>query len=364
MPEERSAIQKFACPSCGADARWTPAKQALICPYCGTESPAELADDGQSVKENDLATALRGLSPDERGWQADRKSVRCQSCNAISVFAPDRVAQNCDFCGSAAILPVTETAAPIKPQSQLPFTVSEVEVRELARKWYRTRWFAPNKLKNKALTDTVHGLYLPYWTFDANASADWTAQAGYHYWDTEHYTDSQGKRQTRRVRKTRWVPASGHLDHFFDDALVSGSRGVDPALLRQLEPWATKDLLPYDPGYLSGWVVEQYQIDLIAAAQRSREKMDAELRTLCARQVPGDTHRGLSVNARYSNQTFKHILLPVWLLTFNFGRKSYPLVANGTTGKLAGRYPKSWIKITLLVITIAAIAGTIVAFTR
>lgn len=364
MPEEQSALKKFACPACGAEARWTPAKQALICPYCGTESPAELADDGQSVKENDLARALRNLPADQRDWQAERKTVRCQSCNAISLFAPDRVGQHCDFCGSSALLPVQETTAPIKPESQLPFKISESQVRDLARQWYRSRWFAPNKLKRRALTDTVHGLYLPYWTFDAQVAADWTADAGYYYWDTEHYTDSQGKRRTRQVRKVRWVPASGHLDHFFDDELVTGSKGVDAPLLRQIEPWPTQELLPYDPGYLSGWVVEQYQIDLIAAAQRSRQTMDQKLRSLCAQKVPGDTHRHLRVHAHYSGQTFKHVLLPVWLLTFTYGRKNYPLIANGITGKLAGRYPKSWVKILLLVLALAALAGTIALFAR
>jgi len=364
MPEERPALQKFACPACGAEARWTPAKQALICPFCGTESPAELAEDGQSVKENDLATALRSLSPNQRGWHAERKSVRCQSCNAISVFAPDRVGQQCEFCGSPALLPITETTAPIKPESQLPFEIPETQVRELARQWYRSRWFAPNKLKNNALTDTVRGLYLPYWTFDAQVAADWTADAGYYYWDTQRYTDSRGKRRTRRVRKVRWVPASGHLDHFFDDELVTGSKGVDGRLLGQIAPWPTKELLPYDPGYLSGWVVEQYQINLIAAAKHSREAMDQKLRTLCAQRIPGDTHRSLRVHANYAGQTFKHVLFPVWLLSFTFGRRNYPLIANGTNGKLAGRYPKSWVKILLLVLVIAAAATTIALLVR
>jgi hypothetical protein len=352
---ELSALKKFACPACGAEAHWNASKQALICPFCGTESPAELAADGQTVRESDLVVALRQVSSDGRGWKADRKSVRCKSCNAISVFAPDRVGQRCDFCGSPALLPVTETAAPIKPESQLPFKIGEARVRESVRQWYRTRWFAPNRLKTRAMTDTVHGVYLPYWTFDAQVSANWTADAGYYYWETETYRDAQGKSQTRRVRKVRWVPAAGHLDHFFDDELVPGSKGVDPGLLRKIEPFPTQELVPYDPGYLSGWVVEQYQIDLVAAAKHSRDIMDQKLRTLCAGQVPGDTHRNLQVHADYSAQTFKHILVPVWLLTFNYGRKVYQVLTNGYTGEIAGRYPLSWVKILLLVLTLALI---------
>ena len=49
-------------------------------------------------------------------------------------------------------------------------------------------------------------------------------------------------------------------------------------------------------------------------------------------------------------QTFKHILVPVWLLTYNFGREAYQVVVNGYTGRMAGEYPKSVWKIALLVL--------------
>ncbi len=230
------------------------------------------------------------------------------------------------------------------------FKLSQGDVREKVHAWYRSRWFAPNRFKSRAFTDTIHGLYLPYWTFDAQVAAQWTAEAGFHYYTTENYTDSKGNSQTRQVQHTRWEYASGALEHFFDDELVPASRGVPPELLRRIEPFPTKQLAPYDAGYVSGWVVEQYQIDLVAAAKHSREAMDAKLRQLCAQQVPGDTQRGLAVQADYSAQTFKHILLPVWLLTYQYGAKTFRIAANGFTGTIAGKYPKSWIKIGLLVL--------------
>ena len=78
--------------------------------------------------------------------------------------------------------------------------------------------------------------------------------------------------------------------------------------------------------------------------------MQSELEKLCGRQVPGDTYRNLVVQATFSDQRFKHILVPVWLLTYSFGSKTYQVVVNGVTGSIAGGRPWSWIKITLLVI--------------
>jgi hypothetical protein len=86
-------------------------------------------------------------------------------CNPISVFDPERVGQRCDFCGSSALVPYDEIKEAFRPESLLPMKLSDSQVRDSIRQCYRTRWFAPNRLKTRALTDTVHGVYVPYWTF-------------------------------------------------------------------------------------------------------------------------------------------------------------------------------------------------------
>ena len=171
--------------------------------------------------------------------------------------------------------------------------------------------------------------------------ATWTAESGRYY-----YENVNGK----RVQKVQWSPAAGELDHVFDDELVAASTGVSAGLLRKIEPFPTQTLVPYDPGYLAGWTVERYQIDLVNAASLSRAAMDVKLRQLCSSQVPGDTQRNLHVDASYSDQRFKHILAPVWLLTYTYGHKVYQVAANGVTGTMAGDRPWSWIKILLLII--------------
>ena len=341
--EVATAREKYHCPACGAEAHWNPTRQALVCPFCGTESPArlEVRGDHTEVIEHDLVAALRSIPDNARGWQAQKTSVRCQSCQAISVLDPEKIGQRCEFCGSSQLVPYSEVKEAFRPESLLPLKISEPRARELIRAWYGHLWFAPNKLRTKALTDTAKGIYLPYWAFDANVHAVWTAESGRYY-----YTQVRGK----RVRHVRWSPASGDLSHFFDDHLVPASQGVSSPWLRAVEPFPTNELIPYDAGYLAGWVVERYQIDLVQAASRSRQQMEAAIRDMCSRQVPGDTHRNLQVQSTFSNQRFKHILVPVWLLTYNYGTRSYQVVVNGVTGTIAGGRPWSWIKITLLIL--------------
>ena len=196
--QQATAQKKFSCPSCGGEAQWNPAKKLLVCPFCGTTSPAqaELTATGEEqIVEHDLVAALRDIPDSARGWQAAKTSVKCQSCQAISVFDATRVGQRCDFCGSTALVPYEEIKEAFRPESLLPMKISETQVRESIRQWYGSRWFAPNKLKRAALTDTVKGLYIPYWTFDAQVHAEWTAESGYYYYETEYYTDANGKEQ-------------------------------------------------------------------------------------------------------------------------------------------------------------------------
>jgi predicted RNA-binding Zn-ribbon protein involved in translation (DUF1610 family) len=357
--DDVSALAKHECPACGAQAEWNPTAQKLVCPFCGTESPYQLDHETGKVAELDLVKTLRELPEEERGWQTARRSVQCQSCRAVMVFDPERVGQNCEFCGSPAIVSYDEIKSPIRPQGVLPFRVDVNRVRDDIRRWWRSKWLAPGRLARAALVDTVKSLYIPYWTFDARAHCPWTAEAGHYYYVPVASVDRDGRRSVRQERRIRWEPASGQIDHVFDDEPVPGTQGLPLDLLRQVEPFPTQDVVPYDTAFLSGHVVEHYKVVLIDAAQRAQQQMQAKLEQLCAREVPGDTYRNLQIFPDYSGRTFKHILVPVWLLSYDYGATPFQVIVNGYTGRIAGRYPKSLWKIVLLVALAAVVALTL-----
>jgi hypothetical protein len=242
--------------------------------------------------------------------------------------------------------------------------LSDPQVRDLIKQWIHSRWFAPNRLRTRALTDQLHAINLPYWTFDAQVHADWTAESGDYYYESVTRTDAQGNRRTEQVRKVRWYPSSGSLDHFFDDELVAGTAGVRMDLLHKVEPFPTDQLAPYDPAFVRGWTVERYQVDLRQASEVSRERMEEEIHSMCAGEVPGDTHRNLNVDAQFSDRTFKHILVPVWLVTYTFGPRTFQTLVNGYTGVVAGDRPVSWVKVFFYVILPILIVLTIFLVVR
>jgi len=358
------ALEKHACPACGAQAEWNPSTEKLACPFCGTESPYRFDRATGKVVELDLVAALRELPDDERGWQTERRSVQCQSCRAVMVFDPSRVGQQCEFCGSPALVSYDEIKSPIRPQGILPFKIDRSRVRDSIRRWWRRKWLAPGRLARAALVDTVSSLYIPYWTFDAQVHCPWDADAGHYYYVNVQGRDSKGRSVVRQERRTRWEPASGVIDHAFDDEAVAGTQGLPLDLLRQVEPFPTQEAVSYDTAFLSGHVVEHYKVVLLDAAKRSQEQMHAKLEQLCAAQVPGDTYRNLRIRPDYSGRTFKHVLVPVWLLSYNYGAKAFQVIVNGYTGRIAGRYPYSIWKILLLVVLVVVVAVIFISLQR
>ena len=390
-PDAVVELTRF-CPECGAPLVWMADRQTLGCAYCGTllptgparpngsvgpagsvgptgaAGPAGPASDPTRARahlEHDLAQALQN-PPGGRDWGEGHREVRCGSCGAISIFVDGRVAQACDFCGSPKILAHESHGDAITPQSLLPFRITDGAVRDAFRGWIGKRWFAPDALKGSATLDRLHGIYLPYWTFDARVSARWTAESGRMVARQARRRDADGNWQLVTEQTVVWTPVAGAFEHFFDDELVPGTEGVHRTLLKRIEPFptTTEHLRAYSPDFVRGWTVERYQIDLRQAQAINQSDMQDKVRGLAAAKVGSPLQRNLQVDARYSGRTFKHVLMPVWLVSYRYHGKAYQLTANGWTGAMAGERPYSWIKIALAVLVALVVLAIGAAFQR
>src|SRR4030095_7673361 len=110
------------------------------------------------------------------------------------------------------------------------------------------------------------------------------------------------------------------------------------------------ELVAYSPGFLAGWRAEEYAVDLRDGFGVGQTRMVGEQERRCARDVPGDTHRNLSISNTFSAVTFKHVLLPLWIAAYRYKKKVYRFLVNGQTGEVVGKAPWSWVKISLLIL--------------
>lgn len=353
----RGVETRFPCPTCGATLRYLPGTDQIRCGHCGHQSRIE--PSGDPIIELDYERALQRLrsqTPEEM-----RRTVKCQGCAATFDFDPNVHADACPYCGSAIVL---ETGAQklIKPQALIAFVLDEKEAKDRLKRWLSSLWFAPSGVKRYARGDgRLTGVYVPYWTYDADTASSYVGQRGIVYHERQTFTvrDRKGRRvrQQRMVPKMRWSPARGRVQRRFDDVLILASHTLPHELTSDLDPWLQEHLVPYQEEYLAGFRSEAYQLDLEAGFQDATAEMAQVIRMDVRRDIGGDSQRIHDVQTRYGDVSFKHILLPVWVASYRYGGKAYQFVVNGQTGEVQGERPYSWIKI-----AIAVVIGLILAF--
>ena len=137
--------------------------------------------------------------------------------------------------------------------------------------------------------------------------------------------------------------------------LVLASNSLPRKYADQLEPWDLENLLPFQDDYLAGFRTETYQVNLEQGFSLGKKIMDGRIQSAVRSDIGGDEQRVHSVDSNYSNISFKHLLLPVWIGAYRYQGKVFQFQVNARTGEVQGSRPWSWIKITLLVVMILTI---------
>jgi DNA-directed RNA polymerase subunit RPC12/RpoP len=353
---------RFPCDTCGSDLRYDPGEAHLTCDHCGNTQAMDIDRHARGgIKELDFRKAV-----DNELAEAEIEETRvitCPNCSAQTEFDIDTHAAECPFCATPV---VTDTGLHrhIKPRGLLPFELDERTARAAMNTWLGSLWFAPNGLQDYARKGrSMNGIYVPYWTFDADTKSSYTGKRGNDYYETRTVTRN-GKKQQVRVRKTRWRAASGRVARFFDDVLVLASNSLPKRYTDALEPWDLSELEPYQPEYLAGFRAEGYQVELTDGFSEARAYMDRMIQRDVKYDIGGDRQRIDSINTQINQVTFKHILLPVWLAAYKYRGRTFRFVVNGRTGRVQGERPYSAIKIAIAVIIgliLAGIAGYVIA---
>lgn len=323
--------QHFQCPRCASRMNYTADRQALVCEFCeyrqelGEATPAEAINDfGSGGAEQDFVAALHTARGHLR--PVAMRAFNCQGCGVEFVLGPETLSLTCPYCDSVYVTEAAETRQIQPPQALIPFSVSEDGVRAALRNWFKERRVERPRLK------PFVGLYAPVWTFDLVGDIAWNGQI--------------------RQRNNQWLPVSGNHQLLIDDLLIPATPRLPDLLPDLLPTYDTSGLQPYDPRYLADWPAERYQLALADASLQARRQVVEGLR-----KRPFVLTNGRSVsNLVFSSsgltiESFKLILLPLWLIHYRVEQTVYDLLLNGQTAAIVGQSPQttlgslfSWLK--------------------
>ncbi|GAB4541690.1 MAG: hypothetical protein Kow0063_32750 [Anaerolineae bacterium] len=310
--------RRFVCPTCGGKMAFSADGKAVTCAYCDRQLTLYQAiQEGAMVEEQDFVVALataRGHS-----HPVATQTFSCQSCGAAFMLGPDVLSLTCPYCASAYVIDISETRELIPPEGVIPFGLTQLAAYKALQEWLKKEG-----LRAEARTAPPDGLYLPAWTFDVGGEVQWT-----------------GKVLDRQYGRIGWVSQTGSYPIFYNDVVVPASHTLSAALMEVVDHFRLDQLVPYDPACLADWPAEIYQISVADASLAARRKAWEDARRTAATRTRIHQIQDLSLSsAGMVVESFKLILLPVWITHYRHADEEYMVVINGQTGGVRGEKPR------------------------
>jgi len=296
--------KKKACANCGAEMKYKPGSNQLNCDYCGFE--AFIEESKTSFEELELRHYINMVG--DHAFTEKIEILQCKNCGANQHVEENFKSLHCVYCAEPLIIEDAEEEGWIVPGGVLPF--------QLDRK--------------KA-----------------------TGQRGDFYYENQNYRDAKGNVRTRRVRRTSWSRASGQVQGFIDDILINASEKKRREIPEKVANWnLKKSLAPFNKKYLAGFVTEKYTISLKDGHQQSYKEAKNIAYHWIRKDIGGDTQRVNQADIKLTNETFKHVLLPMYISSYRYNGTNYNFYVNGQTGSISGKHPYSFWKIFFFVLVI------------
>jgi predicted RNA-binding Zn-ribbon protein involved in translation (DUF1610 family) len=342
--EKIAAPVTFQCPNCGASTRFDVSAGGVACEHCGFTAKPKTEAVGVQAKTNEFT--LEALSRLEKGLGVERKVLHCDSCGAELLVNEGSLSVTCPFCASNAVNIRSSDKEFIRPSVIIPFKIKPDENLARARQWLSRGWYHPDNLTGLAAIDHFIGAYFPFWTFDASINSVWEAEVGYER--EERYYD-QGSKEWRSRTVIDWVWRKGNTSIQVADLLVPGTSHISRVILGKIYPFQLSDLTTYTPEFLAGWQAQSYDIDLPTCWEEGKNTMREKSKQACYDDTGSSHVRNFSMSADFDDESWRYILLPIYLTSYKFEDKTFQVLVNGQTGTIAGQKPVAWWKIWLAV---------------
>lgn len=303
--------RNFACPQCGGQLRYDPSGKHKRCERCGTT----VAVEQYNASSDDHEQVLDHMLPNQRAhhWAAAEHALACQQCGASTVLPAGQRTTECAFCGSNQLVSSPHIEQLLEPQGIIPMRITEEQARQSALAWLATGTLVPADLPKMAQNLRLRPAYYPVWSFDCTFNVRWST-----------------------------LGHSGEEVFSVDDLLIPGTRALPTDALREVEPFNIGGLVEFREAMLAGWPTLLYDRSLADASIEARGEMAHNAQRALVKQGIGKAGGRLRVIPdAHRDQTYRHLLLPMWSAHYQYGGQQYHLFVNGQTGKAGGTKPRA-----------------------
>jgi len=282
--------------------------------------------------------------------------TRCRTCSA-HVRKKDFTLR-CRSCGGV-LAEDSDLVERARPDGLVPFAIDEEAAQAAFAAWTAARRLLPRSLaRGEPRLTALDGVFLPLWSFSTNTVSDYVGKI-----DRTRTLSVSGHPQ----RRTAWQRVTGRTGRYFDAVMLPACSLVAPQTLF----WPLDQLVPYVRGGSRGRRILAYDVEPEQGFEQAKALMRWQIRQDALNTINlntinlngfglnaiGGSHQQVtSVTTRYDDPAYSLLLLPAWLATYEHGGRTWSVVVNGVTGRVAGRRPYSPAKISALTVLLASIA--------
>ena len=322
LPESLTAP---SCVSCAGVVAWNATRQQPVCRSCGTEAP--VAEPAAGVEHFPLLPRLADRPDSGRDWQPRPTHLRCRSCQSVVACDQHVVGRACEACRTPALVPSDATGVPVMPSGVLPFRLTEVDARARFTDWLKTQH------ARRMAVDTVRGLYLPCWMFNARVSCRYRGE----------------RERTNHDGESERIAIDGLVELSFDDYLIPATNTIDADTVASLAPFPAADMRGYDAHYLAGFTTEVFTRNMWDSWDAASARMEKELNAALATDSKCYPSM-LETWPEWRDHRGALVLVPAYVIAYRHKKKDYQAVVNGSTGETTGSRP--WVPMDILVLGI------------
>jgi hypothetical protein len=316
--------QRFMCPKCGGRMVFAPDGQSLVCEYC-SRNQKFTAQPG-TANEKDFLIAM--ATARGHGKPLNQQVFHCEGCGCEFILPPNQISITCVYCGSPHVVNWESEEQLLAPDGIIPHAFDQQHAIKHLVAWVEGNQIKPEKAGAGSPRYLPQGLYLPLWTFDIGGGIDYTGEVN----ENEHELFGQytGETNVRRISDTYPV--------LMDDMKIPASRKTSAPFLRLISTFDLKAVRPYDPRYLADWPAEVYDVPLAEASLDARSFAYSHYK-LNLPHLLGNIRLIHTSSSGLAIESFKLILLPVWMTEITYTGRGHLLLINGQNGRVEGELP-------------------------
>ena len=342
MPKNLKASSR-KCSSCGDDMFFNPEKLVLFCPACHSERKITTK---KVYTKHDINENISTHKNEE--WANKIISMQCPNCAASTLLKQYATSVKCQYCETPLIADSNQFSG-LKPDAILPFTFNKARAEEIFKNKIGRRWLAPRSLKQSVKADTIRAFYFPAFVFDAECHSTYDGRL----YENVDVKDSDGETSTER----RYFNIKGEEFTSHSNIEVEASARLSQYELNKIRPYDLTKAYAYTDEFVYGFALENYSNSVKETNSQAQTIIKQQIRKTILSKYDHDGVSEFNLQTTFIKQRYSYCVLPIYRINYTYKKKNYSNIMNGQTGALGGDYPKSIVKILLIVLGFMAVFG-------